>query len=157
MIQAGSLPRRQGQLFKFRFLYRSRQQPSFQPGPESGRKAGRGVIFHNFRRTANTRRGGYWQRTGLVFGSWDCWQWFYRRTNKCADRPLPFVQSVTNTTESSGGADTETDDAYRQRIRSAPESFSVAAPLVRMRSGPSQPAAPLLMWQSIRPLPWRLY
>ncbi|MEK5166214.1 baseplate J/gp47 family protein [Paenibacillus sp. FSL R5-0527] len=42
--------------------------------------------------------------------------------------PLPFVQSVTNTTESSGGADTETDDAYRQRIRSAPESFSVAGP-----------------------------
>lgn len=42
--------------------------------------------------------------------------------------PLPFVQSVTNTTESSGGTDTETDDAYRQRIRSAPESFSVAGP-----------------------------
>ncbi len=42
--------------------------------------------------------------------------------------PLPFVQSATNTTESSGGADTETDDAYRQRIRSAPESFSVAGP-----------------------------
>ncbi len=42
--------------------------------------------------------------------------------------PLPFVQSVKNLTESSGGAAIESDDAYRERIRSAPESFSVAGP-----------------------------
>lgn len=42
--------------------------------------------------------------------------------------PLPFVQSVTNTTQSAGGSERETDDAYRERIRSAPESFSVAGP-----------------------------
>ncbi|MNO15528.1 Baseplate J-like protein [compost metagenome] len=42
--------------------------------------------------------------------------------------PIPFVQSVTNLTESSGGAEEETDNAYRDRIRSAPESFSVAGP-----------------------------
>lgn len=42
--------------------------------------------------------------------------------------PLPFVQSVVNTTTSTGGVEQETDDAYRQRIRSAPESFSVAGP-----------------------------
>ncbi|WP_110933803.1 baseplate assembly protein [Paenibacillus bouchesdurhonensis] len=42
--------------------------------------------------------------------------------------PLPFVQSVINLTESSGGAEEETDDAFRLRIRSAPESFSVAGP-----------------------------
>lgn len=42
--------------------------------------------------------------------------------------PLPWVQSITNITESEGGADEETDDAYRERIRLAPESFSVAGP-----------------------------
>lgn len=42
--------------------------------------------------------------------------------------PLPFIQGVKNLTESAGGAAEETDDAYRERIRSAPESFSVAGP-----------------------------
>lgn len=42
--------------------------------------------------------------------------------------PLPFVQSAVNITESMGGADTETDDAYRERIRESNESFSVAGP-----------------------------
>lgn len=42
--------------------------------------------------------------------------------------PLPFVQSIVNTTTSSGGADVESDDAYRERIHEAPESFSVAGP-----------------------------
>ncbi|MCY9511890.1 baseplate J/gp47 family protein [Paenibacillus larvae] len=42
--------------------------------------------------------------------------------------PVAFVQSVTNTTESAGGAEKETDDSYRERIRSAPEGFSVAGP-----------------------------
>jgi phage-related baseplate assembly protein len=35
---------------------------------------------------------------------------------------------VSNTTESEGGADAETDDAYAERIQQAPESFSVAGP-----------------------------
>ncbi|KHF33397.1 Baseplate J-like protein [Paenibacillus sp. P1XP2] len=42
--------------------------------------------------------------------------------------PLPYVQSAVNVTESSGGADTESDDALRARIRLAPESFSTAGP-----------------------------
>ncbi|MGX4584971.1 baseplate assembly protein [Paenibacillus chitinolyticus] len=42
--------------------------------------------------------------------------------------PVPFVVSVRNTTESSGGSETESDDAYRERIRTAPESFSTAGP-----------------------------
>lgn len=42
--------------------------------------------------------------------------------------PLPWVQSITNITESEGGADAEEDDAYRERIRLAPESYSVAGP-----------------------------
>ncbi|MGG4346436.1 baseplate J/gp47 family protein [Paenibacillus lautus] len=42
--------------------------------------------------------------------------------------PIPFVQSVTNVSESSGGAAVESDEAYRERIRTAPESFSVAGP-----------------------------
>lgn len=40
--------------------------------------------------------------------------------------PLPYVKSVQNTTVTSGGADEESDDAYAERIRLAPESFSVA-------------------------------
>ncbi|QWU18559.1 baseplate J/gp47 family protein [Paenibacillus sophorae] len=39
---------------------------------------------------------------------------------------LPFVQSVTNLTASDGGAEAETDDAFRERIRTAPESYSTA-------------------------------
>ena len=40
--------------------------------------------------------------------------------------PIPYIASVTNTSISEGGADTETDDAFRERIREAPESFSCA-------------------------------
>lgn len=42
--------------------------------------------------------------------------------------PLPFVASVSNQTTTTGGADTEDDDSYRERIRMAPESFSTAGP-----------------------------
>ncbi|MNW45614.1 Baseplate J-like protein [compost metagenome] len=42
--------------------------------------------------------------------------------------PLAFVASVTNTTITGGGAATEGDDALRERIRIAPESFSTAGP-----------------------------
>ena len=36
------------------------------------------------------------------------------------------VNAVTNTTASAGGSDTETDDAFRTRIKLAPNQFSVA-------------------------------
>lgn len=42
--------------------------------------------------------------------------------------PIPFVASGINVIASSGGADTEDDEAYRERIHTAPESFSVAGP-----------------------------
>lgn len=42
--------------------------------------------------------------------------------------PLPFVQAVTNLTTSSGGAAAETDEAFKERIRHAPESYSTAGP-----------------------------
>lgn len=42
--------------------------------------------------------------------------------------PIPYVQSIINTTESTGGADIEDDDSYRIRINKAPESFSCAGP-----------------------------
>lgn len=45
--------------------------------------------------------------------------------NRIVD-PQPFLQSIINLTESEGGADVETDDSYRERIRQAPESFSNA-------------------------------
>ena len=44
--------------------------------------------------------------------------------------PLPYVVEVTNTTLSEGGAEEEEDDAYRERIALAPESFSVAGPIL---------------------------
>lgn len=40
--------------------------------------------------------------------------------------PQPFLQSVANITESDGGSDIETDEALRERIHEAPESFSNA-------------------------------
>ncbi|RNB72184.1 baseplate assembly protein [Brevibacillus panacihumi] len=42
--------------------------------------------------------------------------------------PLPWVQSVTNISASEGGSDIESPDSYANRIRLAPESFSVAGP-----------------------------
>lgn len=41
---------------------------------------------------------------------------------------LPFVIQVTNVTETQGGADLESDDAYAQRLALVPGSFSVAGP-----------------------------
>jgi phage-related baseplate assembly protein len=43
--------------------------------------------------------------------------------------PIRYVASVTNTTESQGGADEENDDSLRGRIFQKPESFSVAGPI----------------------------
>jgi len=42
--------------------------------------------------------------------------------------PVPYVASAANTDTSAGGSDNEDDDNYRERIRLAPESFSVAGP-----------------------------
>lgn len=42
--------------------------------------------------------------------------------------PIQWVSAVENITESQGGADVEDDDSYAERIRTAPESFSVAGP-----------------------------
>lgn len=47
--------------------------------------------------------------------------------NKIVD-DIPYLLSVKNTTKTSGGADKEDDDAYRERIRLKPFSFSVAGP-----------------------------
>lgn len=40
--------------------------------------------------------------------------------------PLAYVETITNINTSFGGADTESDDSYRERIMQAPESFSNA-------------------------------
>lgn len=48
-------------------------------------------------------------------------------------RPLPFISKVENTTETQGGADKEQDKDYAERIRLAPNSFSVAGPLKAYR------------------------
>ncbi|MFO7153930.1 MAG: baseplate J/gp47 family protein [Caldicoprobacter oshimai] len=42
--------------------------------------------------------------------------------------PLPYVATVENIDTSAGGADVEDDESYRERIRLAPASFSVAGP-----------------------------
>lgn len=40
--------------------------------------------------------------------------------------PIPYLTEVFNTTESSGGAELEDNDPYRERIKQAPEQFSNA-------------------------------
>lgn len=42
--------------------------------------------------------------------------------------PLQWVASIENITVSEGGADVEDDDSYAERIKKAPESYSVAGP-----------------------------
>lgn len=42
--------------------------------------------------------------------------------------PLPYVKSVSNVSETDGGADTESDESYQERIWLAPESYSTAGP-----------------------------
>ena len=42
--------------------------------------------------------------------------------------PMPFLASATNISVTSGGADVESDAEYAERIRMAPNSFSVAGP-----------------------------
>lgn len=42
--------------------------------------------------------------------------------------PIPYISSVENLDTSAGGTDEESDDAYRERQRLAPASFSVAGP-----------------------------
>jgi len=42
--------------------------------------------------------------------------------------PLAFVTAVANSAETEGGADDETDDEFRERIKLAPSAFSVAGP-----------------------------
>ena len=40
--------------------------------------------------------------------------------------PIPYVASVTNTTDAAGGAEIETDDALKERIYLAPNAYSTA-------------------------------
>lgn len=47
--------------------------------------------------------------------------------NRIVD-PVPFWTAAENATKSEGGADTEDDEAYRERIHEAPEKFSTAGP-----------------------------
>lgn len=42
--------------------------------------------------------------------------------------PIPYVESVTNITQSEGGSGEETEESYRERIFLAPSSYSVAGP-----------------------------
>jgi phage-related baseplate assembly protein len=48
------------------------------------------------------------------------------QVNEFASTPIVGILSVANTNTTSGGAETETDDRYRERIKLAPERFSVA-------------------------------
>lgn len=42
--------------------------------------------------------------------------------------PIPWVQAVTNITESTGGIEIESDEQYASRIHLSPESYSTAGP-----------------------------
>lgn len=63
--------------------------------------------------------------TGTVGNGWSVGQ-----INSLAERLHPTIEvTVANTTVSAGGAEIEDDEAYRERVLLAPESFSVAGPV----------------------------
>lgn len=67
--------------------------------------------------------------------------------------PLPFVEIVTNTTESAGGAAAESADSLRERIRQAPESFSTAGPSGAYEFWAKSASAAIIDVKSISPAP----
>lgn len=70
------------------------------------------------------------------------------RINQLVD-PIQWVASIENTTTSEGGSDTESDDAYAERIQAAPESFSVAGPEGAYKYW-ARSASPLIVDVSVR-------
>lgn len=63
--------------------------------------------------------------TGIVGNGWSVGQ-----INSLAERLHPTIDvAVSNTTVSAGGVEIEDDEAYRERVLLAPESFSVAGPV----------------------------
>lgn len=63
--------------------------------------------------------------TGTVGNGWSVGQ-----INSPAERLHPTIDvAVSNTTVSAGGVEIEDDEAYRERVLLAPESFSVAGPV----------------------------
>ncbi|WP_424034648.1 baseplate assembly protein [Neisseria bacilliformis] len=63
--------------------------------------------------------------TGTVGNGWSVGQ-----INSLAERLHPTIDvAVSNTTVSAGGVEIEGDEAYRERVLLAPESFSVAGPV----------------------------
>ena len=56
--------------------------------------------------------------------------WSVGQINSLAERLHPTIDvAVSNTTVSAGGVEIENDEAYRERVLLAPESFSVAGPV----------------------------
>ena len=56
--------------------------------------------------------------------------WSVGQINNLAERLHPTIDvAVSNTTVSAGGVEIEDDEAYRERVLLAPESFSVAGPV----------------------------
>lgn len=72
---------------------------------------------HNFADISATCLESGAQGNGFIAG----------QINKIVDL-IPWLATVANTTVSEGGADPETDEAYRERIGQAPERFSAAGP-----------------------------
>lgn len=63
--------------------------------------------------------------TGTIGNGWSVGQ-----INSLAERLHPTIDvAVSNTTVSAGGVEIEDDEAYRERVLLAPESFSVAGPV----------------------------
>ncbi|WP_254635176.1 baseplate J/gp47 family protein [Paenibacillus sp. GbtcB18] len=98
-------------------------------GTRIGPQSGNGLLFFSSEEVAEILPG---QTTGTVTGlcsiPGEAGNGFLPGQLNVLIDPLPFIQSVRNTTESAGGAEAESDDAFRERIRTAPESFSTAGP-----------------------------
>lgn len=71
--------------------------------------------------------------------------------------PFPFQKSVINVTTTQGGADTEEDEPYRERIYFAPATFSIAGPRDAYRYLAKSVSTEIMDVSAVSPTPTVVY
>lgn len=102
-------------------------QPHAVPIPQHTRVTAAGEVYFQTVMYAEVPQGAQWVDvpvectiTGTAGNGY-----LVGQLNTLVD-PIPFISAVTNLTTTAGGSSVETDDSFRERIRLAPLSFSVA-------------------------------